>query len=256
MALRRRQFLATVCTGAAGALMPVRALAFGADSLFGVGRVQYEGGNWDPRPSAVPRLLQQLEARTSVLSDSSCPAIRPESAAIFDTPFLLWCGDRGFDPLSSTVRHNLEIFMRAGGTIFFDSSEDNPDGEFYRAVHRELAAILNDVPLQRIPRDHVLYKSFYLIDNPPGRSIVAPYMEGCERDDRLMAIYSHNDLLGAWSRDNFGNWLYEVHPGGERQREMAFRMGINVVMYVLCLDYKEDQVHVPFILHRRQWRVD
>ena len=232
------------------------AFAFGSSSRFGVGRVQYEGGNWDPRPSAVPRLLQQLEARTSVLGDATCPAVRPGSEAIFDTPFLLWCGDRGFDPLTDDMRHNLEIFMRAGGTILFDSSEDNADGEFYRSVRRELGAILSDAPFERIRRDHVIYKSFYLVDNPPGRTSIAPYMEGCERDDRLLAIYSHNDLLGAWSRDNFGNWLYEVHPGGERQREMAFRMGINLIMYVLCLDYKEDQVHVPFILHRRQWRVD
>jgi len=59
---------------------------------------------------------------------------------------------------------------------------------------------------------------------------------------------------GAWARDNFGAWEHEVIPGGESQREMAFRLGINLAMYALCLDYKTDQVHVPFILRRRQWQ--
>ena len=44
--------------------------------------------------------------------------------------------------------------------------------------------------------------------------------------------------------------------GGERQREMAFRLGINLAMYALCLDYKADQVHVPFILKKRRWKVE
>jgi hypothetical protein len=39
-------------------------------------------------------------------------------------------------------------------------------------------------------------------------------------------------------------------PGGERQRELAFRFGINLVMYVLTGNYKADQVHLPAIIRR------
>ena len=39
-------------------------------------------------------------------------------------------------------------------------------------------------------------------------------------------------------------------PGGERQRELAMRFGVNLVMYVLTGNYKSDQVHVPAILER------
>ena len=81
-----------------------------------------------------------------------------------------------------------------------------------------------------------------------------PYLEGVEHDGRLVVIYSQNDLGGAWARDNFGQWEHEVVPGGGMQREMAFRLGVNMAMYALCLDYKTDQVHVPFILRRRQWQ--
>ena len=61
-----------------------------------------------------------------------------------------------------------------------------------------------------------------------------------------------NDLAGAMARDEFGEWTYDVGAGGEVVREMTFRLGLNVVMYALCLDYKEDQVHIPFILKRRR----
>jgi len=69
---------------------------------------------------------------------------------------------------------------------------------------------------------------------------------------RLTAVYSRNDLGGAWSRDDRGDWEFEAVPGGEEQREMAFRIGINLAMYATCLDYKDDQVHLPFILKRRR----
>ena len=55
---------------------------------------------------------------------------------------------------------------------------------------------------------------------------------------------------------DFGNHDFMCEPGGERQRELAFRMGVNLVMYSLCLDYKTDQVHVPFIMRRRRWKPD
>jgi hypothetical protein len=38
--------------------------------------------------------------------------------------------------------------------------------------------------------------------------------------------------------------------GGDQQREMAVRFGINVVMYALTGNYKTDQVHAPALLER------
>ena len=75
-----------------------------------------------------------------------------------------------------------------------------------------------------------------------------------DRSGRAVIVYSQNDLGGAWARDRFGQWVHEVVPGGETQREHAFRLGVNLAMYALCLDYKADQVHVPFIMRRRMWQ--
>ena len=58
--------------------------------------------------------------------------------------------------------------------------------------------------------------------------------------------------VASWSRDELGSWEFEVTPGGESQREQAFRLGVNTVMYAMCTDYKEDQVHIPFIMKRRR----
>ena len=84
--------------------------------------------------------------------------------------------------------------------------------------------------------------------------LVSPVLEGLVHDRRTAIVYSHNDLGGAWSREDVGTWTFECYPGGEPQRDMALRLGVNLVMYALCLDYKTDQVHVPFLLKRRKWR--
>ena len=111
--------------------------------------------------------------------------------------------------------------------------------------------MLPAAPLEPVPRDHVIHKSFYLLDRQGGRALVKPWVEGQALDGRLAVVYTQNDLGGAWARTEFGDWEYSCTPGGEPQRETAFRIGVNLVMYALCTDYKDDAVHLPFILRRR-----
>jgi hypothetical protein len=104
----------------------------------------------------------------------------------------------------------------------------------------------------------VIYKSFWLLtpQQTGGRVSVAPGLEAIIHDGRAAIVYCQNDLAGAWAKDNFGNFQFQCYPGGERQRAYAYRLGVNLVMYSLGLDYKTDQVHVPFILERRKWKVE
>jgi hypothetical protein len=44
--------------------------------------------------------------------------------------------------------------------------------------------------------------------------------------------------------------LNAIVGGSDRQREYAFRVGVNIVMYALTGNYKTDQVHVPALLER------
>ena len=103
-----------------------------------------------------------------------------------------------------------------------------------------------------VPREHVIWKSFYLLEHAEGRTVESPDLWGVVSEGRLAAVMTVNDLGGALARDNFGLYMHEVVPGGDAQRERAFRLGINAVMYALCLDYKADQVHIPFILKKRR----
>jgi hypothetical protein len=97
-----------------------------------------------------------------------------------------------------------------------------------------------------------VYKSFYLLDRATGRRLEDADLHAIVLDGRVALILSRNDLLGAFDRDSFGGWTQAVSPGGDLQREMAVRLALNIAYYALCLDYKDDQVHAPFILERRR----
>lgn len=258
--MKRRTFIKTLAGGAlglAGAALGIRdARAIGPSSRFDIAQLEYDGGLWQPRESAGRKLLLEVEKRTSILVEPTVVAVRPDSETLFSHPFAIWAGDRGFDEFSDAAVSNLAVYLRAGGFLFIDSSEGVAGGEFDRAVRRELARIVPNASLEPLSSEHVLYKSFYLLDQPWGRTDASPILEAIPQDDRLLVAYSQNDAQGAWARDNFGNYLYDVTPGGERQRELSYRFGINLVMYALCINYKADQVHVPFILKKRSWKVD
>ena len=210
------------------------------------------GAGWNPRPTAMRRLLWELTQRTSIEAELEVPGILPDAPQLFRHPLLYWAGTGGFAPMSEDAIRRLRRFVMYGGTLLIDSADADPGGAFDVSVRRELTRILPGTELGRLPNDHVLYKSFYLVDTQAGRILRTPYIESIRLEKREAVLYCQNDLGGAWARDAFGRWEYPVSPGGERQREMAYRLGINMLMYALCLDYKEDLVHAPFILKRRR----
>lgn len=216
-----------------------------------IGRLEI-GGQDNPHPTALRRLLWEVSQRTSVEVQLEPEPVSPDSDAIFHYPLLVWSGSGELPPLSEEAVRRLRRHLTFGGMLIIDSAEAQPDGPFDRSVRRALARILPRAELTRIPNSHVLYKSFYLVDHQAGRVLHAPYLEGIKLEDRYAVVYTQNDLGGAWARDAFGRWEFSVSPGGERQREMSFRLGVNLIMYALCLDYKDDLVHSPFIKRRRE----
>jgi len=251
----RRDFLRlSLAAGAATALGPA-AWAIGKGSKFRFGHLEMATGNWNPRPTALRRMAWEIDKRTSIDVETE-PKIVTLDDKLQDTPFLYFAGDREFTVPDEAKIQRLRQFLTFGGFMLIDSAEGRTGGAFNRSVHRLVEAIYTPPKkgLQLIPGGHVVHKSFYLINRPKGRLAISPVLEGVVRDGRIQIAYTQNDMGGAWARDNFGNYEYRCVPGGERQREMAFRMGINLVMYALCLEYKSDQVHVDFIMRRRRWR--
>ena len=221
-------------------------------SEFQFAQIEYDG-NWDTRPRAYRRLMTSLELRTSVNVSDQRKSITLSDPDLFHYPFLYLAGDRSFEPFSPEERRKLRKFLKLGGTLIIDDTSGTEDSDFDAQIREELANIIPEVPLTPITNEHVVYKSFYILNSPSGRKIVQPYLEGItfRDEDRTSVIYSRNDLGGAWSEDEFGKWEFGVIPGGEAQRERAFRLGINMILYALTGNYKKDQVHTPFIKRRQ-----
>ena len=248
----RRRFLAGTLGAGAGLLLSTSpARAIGDRSLFRFARVAVPGLP-DPRPTALRRLAWELVRRTSLVTASDPADLRLTDPTLFRFPFLVLSGDRAFALPPEAEMARLRRHITYGGFLLIDSSEGRAGGGFDESVRRLLAQVLpGELPV-RIPDEHVLWRSFYVLHGAPGRILAAPYIEGVERDRRLAVVYTQNDLGGAMARDGFGRWEHEVIPGGDPQREEAFRLGVNLVMYSLCLDYKTEQAHIDYILRTRR----
>ncbi len=139
--------------------------------------------------------------------------------------------------------------MRLGGVLVVDDS--NPDsGAFGRAARRELQRVLPDSSVVPLDARHVIFKSYYMIERPVGRVLGPPQLEAIVRGKDACVIFSSHDLLGALAREG-SSWSLDVTPGGSVQRQNAIRLAVNLAMYVLCSDYKDDQVHAPWLMRRR-----
>ncbi|HOX46832.1 MAG TPA: DUF4159 domain-containing protein [Myxococcota bacterium] len=206
----------------------------------------YEG-----RERGLRQLSWELTKRTSLQLALDSTLVDAASPELYRTPLVLWACEGPVAPLAEPARANLRRFLQLGGLLWVDDPSAAPGGPFDLSVRAELAALLPDRPLEPLARDHVLYKTFFLVERPVGR-IAGGELLGLTAGTHLAVVYTAGDLLGALGRDLFGSWERAVEPGGEEQREQALRLAINVVFYALCLDYKNDRVHLPFILKRRR----
>jgi hypothetical protein len=233
------------------ALAARRALAFGEAARLSFAQIRH-GGRWDPRPDGLARLAWEISKRTSIETSAAVKSIALADPELFRYPFTLLSSDQGVPAPADNEIAELRRYLSYGGFLLLDDASGTRGGAFEQSARQIVSRIVPGAQLGRVPRDHVLYKSFYLLDGPTGRVASTPDLEALELGGRLAVLYSGNDLVGALSRDSLGTWEFEVTPGGELQREKSVRLGVNIAMYALCLDYKEDQVHIPFIMKRRR----
>jgi hypothetical protein len=173
-------------------------------------------------------------------------------------PLLYWPVAEGEALPSAKAIERLNRYLATGGTILFDTRDQGERTTFSGVAAeqrlRRLAAGLNVPPLVPVPPDHVLTKSFYLMQEFPGRwaggTLWVEPSNDRVNDGVSSIIVGSNDYAGAWAMDDQNQPLYPCVPGGDPQREQAYRFGVNLVMYALTGNYKTDQVHVPAILER------
>jgi hypothetical protein len=175
-------------------------------------------------------------------------------------------------PTREALEH-IDAYMKQGGTVLFDTRDaveapPGPGGLNRSPGMLALRGIVSslDIPeLEPVPREHVLTKTFYLLKEFPGRfnsgrlwvealpmvSDDEPTSRPARGGDGVSSIMiTSNDFAGAWAIRQDGQAMLPLVSAEPRQREFAFRAGVNIVMYTLTGNYKADQVHVPALLER------
>jgi hypothetical protein len=196
--------------------------------------------------------------------------IERDEISIF--PFLYWPMSEGQKIPSDLAVDKLNRFLRSGGLILFDTrdaylSSGVSGGTANGRILQKIATRLEIPPLEPVPEDHVLTRSFYLMQDFPGRHAGSNvWIEAAPADAEKIdgvpfrnlndgvtpVVIGGNDWAAAWAIGDNGRYMFPVGRGitGNQQREYAQRFGVNLIMYVLTGNYKSDQVHIPALLDR------
>ncbi|WP_282607632.1 DUF4159 domain-containing protein [Pelagibius sp. Alg239-R121] len=204
-------------------------------------------------------LTRILRRRTSVEAGAPLGVnIERDELAFF--PLLYWPITTDQRSPSPDAVRKLNDYLNNGGTILFDLRDPSATARIQgqqsqtNLALQRLTSDVNIPSLEPVPPEHVLRKSFYLMQEFPGRyaggNLWIETSESQANDGVARVIVGSNDWAGAWAITDLGRPILPVVPGKEAQREMAYRFGVNLVMYALTGNYKADQVHIPFILER------
>jgi hypothetical protein len=246
--------VAAVVIAALLLLAPHPAAAFGDVGGFDP-RVLLTGNATGPAHATAPgRWSWELIQRTSAPARLRPTVVRADDPSVVDAPFLYWSGDAELAPLTSGELAGLRSFFALGGVMLVDDAAAGPKGEpsaFGRSARREIARVLPDGTPIAIGTDHVVFRTFYLLRRALGRVEGPPSLDAIVRGGQAQVLFAEDDLGGALARGATGSWEQTVVPGGDIQREQAIRLAVNIAMYVLCSNYKDDQVHAPFLMRRR-----
>ncbi len=200
-----------------------------------------------------------LTARTSV-EPGEPVAVEIETDDLILFPLVYWAITEDQPVPSGAAKAKLDAYLTTGGILIVDTRDADREMEGVTGTGPNAARLpemlggLNIPALMRVPSGHVLTQSYYLLSGFPGRwdggSVWVEQHPGGLNDGVSAIVIGSNDWASAWALNDQLQPLYAVVPGGERQREMAFRFGINLVMYAMTGNYKADVVHLPAILDR------
>jgi len=219
----------------------------------------------DDESEAGLRGLTRIVDRRTAAELAAPMGVDIERDEILFFPLIYWPVSVDQPVPSPAAAARLNKYLATGGIILFDTGDAklglgaDRRGAFPvtgpgATILRRIVENLRIPPLVPVPADHVLTKSYYLMQEFPGRfsggTLWVAGEEGQANDGVSPVIVGANDFAGAWALDADARTMYPVVPGGAIQREQAFRFGINLVMYALTGNYKADQVHVPAILER------
>ena len=201
--------------------------------------------------------LSEYVNRRTAATLAEPDAVEPGKTDLSFYPLLYWPISADAQPLSSEQAAALNDYMSRGGIILIDTRDSGSGAGFAPGTGSALQKVAQGLvvpPLAPLTTEHVLARAFYLLQDFPGRytggSVWVQRDQDRTNDSVSPVIIGGNDWAAAWAVDESGHNPYTVIPGGARQRTVAYRFGVNLVMYALTGNYKGDQVHVPAILQR------
>lgn len=220
--------------------------------------IKTENGRTDRiTENGLESLGKQLDVRTTI-DVVGVHGVDPSIDELSFYPFLFWVISRDSQAPTEAAVTALNAYMESGGTIIFDTRDAADQAITGNAPHPGLARISEalDIPrLKTVPKDHVLTKSFYLIQSFPGRWAngqvwVDAASNASGRDGVSPVIIGGHDWAAAWALDENNRPIIETDESLPRQREFAARFGVNLAMYTLAGNYKADQVHTAELVER------
>ena len=216
-------------------------------------QLAYDGA-WNPRVGALEELGREVRLRSRVEPRQSPTVLRPSEQALFRTPFLWVTGEQPLPTFTPAIIRRLRRFIDLGGLMVFDDASGGTTPGFRRSVMELSNTLAPAAPLREVTPEHVLFRSFYLVDRPVGRTDFGQPLLGVHDAGRLKILFVPGDLGGALARDVRGAYRFPCNPGGPAQREEAIRLGVNIVLYATCTDYKSDRAHVETLERSRRKR--
>ena len=212
-------------------------------------------------------------AQRTALEAGDPVGVDPSRDELAFFPLIYWPIVPGVPKPPQDALNRIDAYMKQGGTVLFDTRDaieagPGENGASQTPAMQALRDILSslDVPeLEPVPREHVLTKTFYLLRDFPGRFTTGQtWVETLPREDEdetatrparggdgvSPIIITSNDLAGAWAIRPDGQPMLPMTPGEPKQRELAFRAGVNIVTYTLTGNYKADLVHAPALIER------
>jgi hypothetical protein len=231
--MTRGQFLRSMLTGAAGALLAPLARAGAAEYDFWFTRLKYDSGDWDVDQRMPSNLITSLIDYTHLRVDPKEHVLALADPRMLTAPFCYLAGHKLVE-FSPDERRNFEHYVRNGGFVLVDDCNHDIDGLFAKSFESQMSSIFGARALRRLPGAHPLYRSFFVFkDGPPatgfelngwGDDLVHDHLKGIEIDGRLGVLYSNKDYGCEWDYD----WRNKRFLAEDNTK-----FAVNIVMYAL-----------------------
>jgi hypothetical protein len=252
---RVRKLPAVAVLAAAAAVVAAPASGAGGSALR-LAQIQLPGFTEPQRLRSLDSAAMEVAQRTSISAQAESRLVPLTTEDLYALPLLFLPSDRLLPQLASSDAAVLSAWLRTGGTLVIDWQGGGAELDAFRTSVEELVAdLVPGAALERVPAGHVLFRSFYRLTYASGRIRLVDDLYAAVVDDRYAVLVSFNDLLSAVERNPGGDYRFDVVPGGQAQREDAVRLLVNIVSYAMCLDYKNDKVHLDYLKSRRNWRL-